>query len=288
MKYFSLVAGLMLFGSLAYAEPPNLPHSDLVRHHHPNEFRQAHGFRITDRGDDQRHQGDDHMRHRRVDRARDRDGFRLADRGGDHRRHGDDHMRNHRVQREHDRHWDRSWDRDRFRDRERSRVFFRPRFGFSESWLPRDRIFIRVRNHPYYYFGGTFYDYYGGSYVIVNAPVGAIVPQIPGGYISFMIGPMRYFYFGGTYYIHNGQQYEVVEPPPQAQHIVNTANQEMIIYPAKGQSQHQLNADRYSCHLWAVKQTGFDPSANNPNLSLKPDYDRAMSACLEAKGYVVK
>ena len=41
-------------------------------------------------------------------------------------------------------------------------------------------------------------------------------------------------------------------PPPQQQQIV--------IYPAKGQSPEQLERDRYECHVWAVQQTGFDPS----------------------------
>lgn len=35
---------------------------------------------------------------------------------------------------------------------------------------------------------------------------------------------------------------------------------ELYVYPAKGQSQEQLDRDRYDCHLWAVRQTGFDPS----------------------------
>jgi hypothetical protein len=32
------------------------------------------------------------------------------------------------------------------------------------------------------------------------------------------------------------------------------------MYPAKGQSQEQQDRDRYECHSWAVRQTGFDPS----------------------------
>ena len=36
--------------------------------------------------------------------------------------------------------------------------------------------------------------------------------------------------------------------------------QDIYIYPAKGQSQAQQDRDRYECHSWAVKQTGFDPS----------------------------
>jgi len=39
--------------------------------------------------------------------------------------------------------------------------------------------------------------------------------------------------------------------------------QDMIVYPAKGQSQEQENQDRYQCHNWAVQQTGYDP-ANPP------------------------
>src|ERR1700691_3129548 len=36
--------------------------------------------------------------------------------------------------------------------------------------------------------------------------------------------------------------------------------QDIYIYPAKRQSQTQQDRDRYECHSWAVKQTGFDPS----------------------------
>ncbi len=35
---------------------------------------------------------------------------------------------------------------------------------------------------------------------------------------------------------------------------------EIIVYPARGQSAEQLDRDRYECHNWAVRQTGFDPS----------------------------
>lgn len=35
---------------------------------------------------------------------------------------------------------------------------------------------------------------------------------------------------------------------------------ELYIYPNKGQSQEQQSRDRSECHLWAVQQTGYDPS----------------------------
>lgn len=34
-------------------------------------------------------------------------------------------------------------------------------------------------------------------------------------------------------------------------------------YPTKGQSPEQSDRDRYECHMWAVKQSGFDPSGPN-------------------------
>jgi hypothetical protein len=38
-----------------------------------------------------------------------------------------------------------------------------------------------------------------------------------------------------------------------------TAYGEMIIYPAKGQSQKKMEKDKYECYGWAKGQTGFDP-----------------------------
>lgn len=35
--------------------------------------------------------------------------------------------------------------------------------------------------------------------------------------------------------------------------------QEFIVYPAKGQSQEQMEKDKFECYSWAKNQTGFDP-----------------------------
>ena len=35
--------------------------------------------------------------------------------------------------------------------------------------------------------------------------------------------------------------------------------QDLVIYPAKGQSQEQLDKDKYECYSWAKQQSGFDP-----------------------------
>ena len=39
-----------------------------------------------------------------------------------------------------------------------------------------------------------------------------------------------------------------------------TTAQDIYVYPAAGQSDEQLANDRYACHLWAVDESGFDPS----------------------------
>ena len=37
--------------------------------------------------------------------------------------------------------------------------------------------------------------------------------------------------------------------------------QELIVFPAKGQSDKQMEQDKFSCYSWAKGQTGFDPMA---------------------------
>ena len=50
---------------------------------------------------------------------------------------------------------------------------------------------------------------------------------------------------------------EVVDPGPPP-------DTTLYSYPLQGQSPERQDRDRYECTMWAVKQTGFDPS--NPNI----------------------
>ena len=36
--------------------------------------------------------------------------------------------------------------------------------------------------------------------------------------------------------------------------------QNVVVYPARGQSAEQQQRDRYECHSWSVQQTGYDPT----------------------------
>jgi len=48
---------------------------------------------------------------------------------------------------------------------------------------------------------------------------------------------------------------------------VNThcIGQDLVVYPADGQSQEQLDKDKDECYTWAKQQTGiFDPMVQSP------------------------
>ena len=51
-----------------------------------------------------------------------------------------------------------------------------------------------------------------------------------------------------------------VPPPPRTYAVPAPPPQRVFVYPANGQSAEQTDRDRYECHVWAVQQTGVDPS----------------------------
>jgi hypothetical protein len=53
--------------------------------------------------------------------------------------------------------------------------------------------------------------------------------------------------------------------------------QEVIVYPAKGQSADQTEKDKFECYQWAKGQTGFDPMAP-PTASTPPPTSEAPTA----------
>ena len=51
--------------------------------------------------------------------------------------------------------------------------------------------------------------------------------------------------------------------------LTNLAMADFMIFPAKGQSNEQLEKDKFSCYGWAKQQSGFDPMAT-PTTSTPP------------------
>src|ERR1700682_570808 len=57
----------------------------------------------------------------------------------------------------------------------------------------------------------------------------------------------------------------VAPPPPRTVAVPAPPPQKVFVSPANGQSAEQTDRDRYECHVWAVQQTGVDPSRANAN-----------------------
>ena len=55
--------------------------------------------------------------------------------------------------------------------------------------------------------------------------------------------------------------------------------QDLMIYPAKGQSQDQLERDKFECYTWAKQQSGFDPMAM-PQATAPPPQQEAQKGGL--------
>jgi len=55
----------------------------------------------------------------------------------------------------------------------------------------------------------------------------------------------------------------VAPPPPRPVMVASSPPpppQKIFVYPNNGQTPEQTDRDRYECHVWAVQQTGVDPS----------------------------
>jgi hypothetical protein len=58
---------------------------------------------------------------------------------------------------------------------------------------------------------------------------------------------------------------QAARPPPRVA-APEPVPAPIYVYPAAGQTAEQLDRDRYECHQWSVKQSGFDPSRSYPGL----------------------
>ena len=165
--------------------------------------------------------------------------------------------------------------------------------GHRVRYLPKLHVSVVVGGFSYFYFGGVFYQPFGSSYIVVGAPIGALVSTLPAGFIAFSIGPSTFYYINDTYYVWDEprQGYFVIEKPAGADRAIEEATTgRLFAYPKQEQSEEQQAKDRYECHRWAVTESRVDPTLEDEELSTeeKTDYQRAIGACLEGRGYAVK
>jgi len=160
--------------------------------------------------------------------------------------------------------------------------------------LPRDHRVVVHGSSRYYFHGGIWYRPSGGRFLIVAPPIGLFVPFLPPFYSTIWLGRVPYYYANEVYYANRGDGYIVVAPPAEQISQAPPPVEQMFIYPRQGQSEKQQADDRYACHRWAADQTGFDPTqppggdSKSRGIEKRADYQRAMSACLDGRGYTVK
>jgi hypothetical protein len=173
----------------------------------------------------------------------------------------------------------------------------------------------------YYFTGGVWYAPRGPGFVVIVPPPGLVISVLPPYYSTVWFGGIPYYYADNVYYTWQPDQNGyVVAPPPEGAAMSPdggdgapggdapaggppgapsgpggppAGSSDLIIYPKSGQSKDQQAADEYECHNWARSQTGFDPTQPNGGVAANDadrshsNYERAMAACLQGRGYQV-
>lgn len=196
-----------------------------------------------------------------------------------------------------------------FRPAGRAPEHFDPRFAHNHYYPNRGAYIGELPGRPFivdrpggrfFYSGGIWYAPYGPRFVVVGAPIGVFVPVLPPFYTTVWFGGVPYYYSNDTYYMWSAEQngYVTVDPPGADDNASTLAPQppppqgdDLYVYPQQGQSAEQQASDKYECHKWSSSQTGFDPT--QPGGAVPPDqlparradYQRAMQACMQGRGY---
>lgn len=178
--------------------------------------------------------------------------------------------------------------------------YYYPPRGYVTSWLPPNYYTVNYGYSRYYYGGGVWYRPYGSYYTVIAPPLGLTIGFLPSAYTTLWYGSAPYYYANSVYYTRRPyyDDYVVTAPPTGApdrvEESVTSAGEDFFMYPREGQSEEQQARDRYECHRWSVEETGFDPTqpgaegSSDQLASRRSDYVRAISACLDARGYTVR
>ena len=186
---------------------------------------------------------------------------------------------------------------DNFLDSRYNHERYYPKRGTVVRSLPRTSYEIIDEGRRYRYAGGVWYRHEGARFIVTAPPFGLIIPFLPPYYTTVWIGAIPYYYANDIYYLREADGYRVAAPPQgEIKPTPPVSAEQLFIYPSEGQSEKQQADDRYACHMWAVSQTGYDPTQIAPDATASPtnlkqkrdDYQRAMAACLEGRGYTVK
>jgi hypothetical protein len=163
-------------------------------------------------------------------------------------------------------------------------VWFNPGYAWFLPVLPLGYATFWWGGVPYYYWNNIYYTWnpgYNGYVVTDPPPVAGTDNAADSGDSGYSDNPD---YSGGGYTQAAPPPPGATAPPP-ATAPAGAGNADVYLYPRNGQSDAQMQNDRYECHSWAVGQTGFDPTRPAGAGGNAAEYRRAMIACLDARGY---
>lgn len=152
--------------------------------------------------------------------------------------------------------------------------------GYSTSWYG---------GSPYYYANDVYYvSQPGRGYRVVAAPESSIISET---YVNDVPGPTPVVAAPPMLNTNANAPTPsyVQQAPSQPQSLTSApAQAQLYAYPNKGQTATQSTFDRIECERWGSGQTGYAAGQSVEDAKRKADYTRAVSACLEGRGYSVK
>lgn len=170
---------------------------------------------------------------------------------------------------------------------------YRRPYGHVVTVLPPYSHTVIHGGRTYWYADGYWYAPGSVGYVLVQPPPGLYVSTLVGPYTVVRIGSQVYYQAHGVYYAPAaGGGYQVAAPPSMPAAL--PPYEPPVAYPQRGQAAQQQHDDEYDCHRWAVQQTQFDPTLavvgqeDEDSPAARERYTRALTACLEGRGYTVR
>ena len=184
--------------------------------------------------------------------------------------------------------------------------------------LPHGAVTVNYAGLSYQFADGVWFEPRGPAYLVVEPPIGLVVPTLPPFMTALNTGSETILYGNDTYYRARPDigGYEVVNDPadsaPQSASMAGAATVAAapVVVAAAAQpsatpaltppppaaapppvasvkNADDQARDQYECYRFAVSQTGFDPMRVNSAQAAaqQGNYERARSVCLSARGY---
>ena len=114
-------------------------------------------------------------------------------------------------------------------DRRHPRVPVAPRHGEVFVNLPAGHRTVYVGRSRYFYGSGVFYKHGPSGYVVIRAPIGAVIAAPPSGCRTVVVGGATYYAYNGDYYQNAPAGYVVVQSPPVVPQPPSMAGQQVSV-----------------------------------------------------------